>query len=84
VKLITTAAALVILTAPATAKDCRVPKDVGMRTKPPAGCGLPPKDERSVDFDGRFLKGKEGFIDLGNGTQLRVTGRVRAESIYRD
>ena len=46
-----------------------------IRRKPPPGCELPAKPEEA----GR-LKQQNGFVDLGNGTQVRISGRVRVDA----
>jgi hypothetical protein len=64
----------------ALAKECRIP-DV----PPGVRLHLPPECEASVRrgaYKGdkpNHVRGNEGFTDLGNGTQIRVNGRVRAE-----
>jgi hypothetical protein len=64
----------------ALAKDCRTPHlPPGMEVRLPSGCEEPlpagrPKAERRGSH-----RAEQGFIDLGNGTQVRISGRVRAE-----
>jgi hypothetical protein len=61
--------------ASAEAKDCRVPHVEGKHLpRPPSGCELPPKPSEA----GR-LRQQNGFVDLGNGTQVRISGRVRLD-----
>ncbi|MBB3019786.1 hypothetical protein FHR70_002851 [Microvirga lupini] len=65
---------------PALAKDCRTPHlPPGMEVRLPPGCEepLPPRGSKEERRGG--LKGEQGFIDLGNGTQVRISGRVRTE-----
>ncbi|WP_210483314.1 hypothetical protein [Microvirga antarctica] len=62
----------------AGAKDCRAPHlpgKVPIRTA--ADCDIPAG--KPVAEQGR-LKQENGFIDLGNGTQVRVGGRVRVDA----
>jgi hypothetical protein len=61
------------------ARDCRVPYQTGRTApKPPPGCDLPAKAGEA----GR-LKQQSGFVDLGNGTQVRISGRVRVDAGVR-
>ena len=65
---------------PALAKECRTPNlPPGMEVRLPPGCEepLPASRSRAERRDG--LRTEQGFIDLGNGTQVRISGRVRAE-----
>jgi hypothetical protein len=64
---------------PALAKECRTPHlPPGMEVRLPPGCEEPlvsrPKAERR-----NGIRAEQGFIDLGNGTQVRISGRVRTE-----
>lgn len=69
-----------IATAPALAKECRIP-DVppGVRVQLPPGCERDQRGMAEKLADQRHVSGEAGFIDLGNGTKVRVGGRVRAE-----
>ena len=59
----------------AAAKDCRGSHAAAQyAVKPPAGCDLPAKSD-----DAGSLKQQNGFVDLGNGTQVEVSGRVRVD-----
>lgn len=61
----------------AGAKDCRVPHPPGARAvKPPPGCDLPAKSDRDA---ASRLKQDGGFVDLGNGTKVKIGGRVRVD-----
>ena len=65
---------------PALAKECRTPHlPPGMEVRLPPGCEEPlqPTRNRAERRDG--LRAEQGFIDLGNGTQVRISGRVRTE-----
>lgn len=78
---ITTAGFLICAGVPALAKECRMP-DVppGIRIQVPPEC-----KER---FEGRRMgaerpdspRANQGFVDLGNGTQVRIGGGVRVEA----
>jgi hypothetical protein len=64
---------------PALAKECRTPHlPPGMEVRLPPGCEEPlasrPKAERR-----NGIRAEQGFVDLGNGTQVRISGRVRTE-----
>jgi hypothetical protein len=80
-KLLTTlSAVLVAVSGPALAKECRMPDlPSGAHVQLPPGC-------RDLIHAGRFdrekqdsINSSQGFIDLGNGTQVRIGGRIRAE-----
>jgi hypothetical protein len=63
----------------AAAKDCRVPHVAAKyAVKPPSGCDLPARSDEAVK-----LKQQNGFVDLGNGTQVRIGGRVRMDTGIR-
>ncbi|MET0743016.1 MAG: hypothetical protein ABWY78_06560 [Microvirga sp.] len=69
---------------PAMAVDCRRSSD------PPREIAGRQLDCRGVEErDGpagparRGQPGEKGFIDLGNGTSVRISGRVRADTLYR-
>lgn len=64
----------------ALAKECRIP-DVppGVRIQLPPGCEVSARGGTYEGQKSNHVRGNEGFIDLGNGTQIRVNGRVRAE-----
>jgi hypothetical protein len=69
-----------IAAGPAVAKECRMP-DVppGMRVQLPPGCD---RQERSGATDSprrSGLRSESGFVDMGNGTTVRIGGRVRVE-----
>ena len=77
-------ALLISAVGPVLAKECRMP-DVppSVRVQVPPECRdrfgasrLEAKTENS-------LRSNQGFIDLGNGTQMRIGGRVRAEAMGR-
>ncbi|MBD2747925.1 hypothetical protein IC232_14585 [Microvirga sp. BT688] len=64
----------------ALAKECRTPHlPPGVEVRLPPGCEepLPSARNRAERRDG--LRADQGFIDLGNGTKVRISGRVRAE-----
>ena len=69
-----------IAAGPAVAKECRMP-DVppGLRVQLPPGCD---RQERSAAADSprqSGLRGESGFVDMGNGTRVRISGRVRVD-----
>ncbi len=68
-------ASLLLVPAPALARDCRpwdLPPGVRMPDRPGCPATRPP--------EARPKPGREpGFVDLGNGTEIRINGRVRAE-----
>ena len=64
----------------ALAKDCRTPHlPPGMEVRLPPGCEEPFPASRSKAEKRDGLRADQGFIDLGNGTKVRISGRVRAE-----
>ena len=64
---------------PALAKECRTPHlPPGMEVRLPPGCEEP-LASRSKAERRNGIRAEQGFIDLGNGTQVRISGRVRAE-----
>ncbi|MBB4042147.1 hypothetical protein GGR34_003832 [Microvirga flocculans] len=68
----------------ALAKDCRIPDlPPGNEVKLPPGCQESLPASRSEAERQGSLKSSQGFIDLGNGTQVRIGGRVRAEMGFR-
>ena len=72
------AALLLLAGLPAAARpDCRAPRDLPPGVTPPQRVGCPlaaPKKE------GALRPGRTpGFVDLGNGTEVRISGRVRME-----
>ncbi|MBZ6076833.1 hypothetical protein [Microvirga puerhi] len=82
-----TGSAAVLLLAtlvPAAAKDCRMPKaPAGITLQDSKGCRTehPSKSEGAASRE--RLQAKDGFVDLGGGTQVRISGRVRAEAGFR-
>jgi hypothetical protein len=65
---------------PTLAKDCRMPHlPPGMEVRLPPGCDEPLPASRSKGERRDGLRAEQGFIDLGNGTQVRISGRVRTE-----
>ena len=74
--------ALAILSGSAAARDCRPAADAppGVRVPERPGCPRGPSlPERERPKPGR----EPGFVDLGNGTQIRIDGRVRVEGDVR-
>jgi hypothetical protein len=70
----------------AGAKDCRMPDaPPGVRAPLPPGCPAPGGAAGPAkSADAPLKAGKSpGFIDLGNGSEVRIGGRVRADTMYR-
>ena len=68
----------------ALAKECRTPDlPPGVKVRLPPGCDDPIRTGRFEAEKQKSLKADQGFIDLGNGTQVRIGGRVRAEMGFR-
>ena len=75
---------LIVSAGPALAKECRTPHlPPGMEVRLPPGCEEPLQASRSKAERRDGLRAEQGFIDLGNGTQVRISGRVRAEMGFR-
>ena len=71
--------------AKAGAKECRVPDaPPGVRVQLPPGCRLPGGAAAPANrTDSRQKAGKSpGFIDLGNGSEVRIGGRARVDTMY--
>jgi hypothetical protein len=85
VRLAASAAALLVGTLAAGAQTCRVPSDLppGVRIPLAPGCKTSePSRPRSPEKLRQPGPGtRPGFIDLGNGTEVRIDGRVRAETV---
>ena len=66
---------------PVLAKECRMPDlPPGKEVRLPPGCEEPFDTGRSKAQRKGNLRTEQGFIDLGNGTEVRIGGRVRAET----
>ncbi|MBF9234092.1 hypothetical protein [Microvirga alba] len=78
-KVLPVLALLLIGTGSAVAKECRMP-DVppGVRVQLPPGCKEPLKAKPQAGKQD-FVRADQGFTDLGNGTKVKVGGRVRAD-----
>ena len=71
---------LIASAGPVLAKECRTPHlPPGMEVRLPPGCEEPLPASRSKAERRDSLRAEQGFIDLRNGTQVRISGRVRAE-----
>lgn len=79
-RLLTVLAFTLAAAGPAFAKDCRTP-DVppGVRVQLPPGCSEPIRTGAPRREAPERMQAESGFIDLGNGTKVKVSGRVRAE-----
>jgi hypothetical protein len=84
-KLLTSLAVLVTaFGGSALAKECRMPEGLpGMRVQLPPECKDSVRTGRLERERPESLKANQGFIDMGNGTQVRIGGRVRAEFMGR-
>jgi hypothetical protein len=70
----------------AGAKECRVPDaPPGVRAPLPPGCRAPGRAAPPAKGADAVQKaGKSpGFIDLGNGSEVRIGGRVRVDTMFR-
>ena len=83
-RLLLAPALLLLISGSAVAKECRMPDlPPGVRVRLPPGCKepvgpAPPKPDRH-DSPGTGA----GFTDLGNGTKVRIGGRIEAEMGFR-
>jgi len=74
-------AVLLAAAGPAFAKDCRIPEAApGIRAQLPPECRNAVQAGRGEAARREALPANQGFIDLGNGTQVRIGGRVRVEA----
>ncbi|KAA2235149.1 hypothetical protein [Salinarimonas soli] len=73
------AALLLLAAVPASARpDCRPPRDLPPGVTPPQRVGCP---AAAPAANGGLRPGRTpGFVDLGNGTEVRISGRVRVET----
>jgi len=80
-KLLTSLSALLMVAGGSVlAKECRMPDlPPDVRVQLPPECRDPVRSERSERQKQDYANGRQGFIDLGNGTQVRIGGRIRAE-----
>ena len=76
-RIVLAAALLSVVASTADADACRR-KAPDKAARSPAEC---PQEERLQPYDPGRLRsgGAPGFIDLGNGTEVRVGGRVRTD-----
>lgn len=79
---------LIACLSPAAAAECRF-TDVppGVRVKPPLGCEASrtrtgPVPVQAPAAERQKVGRTPGFIDLGNGTELRIGGRVRVDTVF--
>ncbi len=81
-RLILFASSLAAFAGPALAKECRIPEPKpGQAIQVPEACrdAVRPKSKQV-----EALRSDKGTIDLGYGTTVRIGGRVRAETMWRD
>ena len=72
---------LVAAGGPAFAKDCRIPDPApGVRAQLPPECKSSVQAGRTGAGRQEALQANQGFIDIGNGTRVRIGGRVRVEA----
>ena len=72
---------LVAAGGPAFAKDCRIPDPApGVRAQLPPECKSSVQAGRTGVGRQEALQANQGFIDIGNGTRVRIGGRVRVEA----
>lgn len=82
--LVVSAALLMSAGNPVLAKECRMPDvPTGVRIQLPPECRDRFESGRLEAKRQDSLRADQGFIDLGNGTQVRIGGRIRAEGTAR-
>lgn len=74
--------ALLLAAAPAFARECHMPGDAPESGASKTRACKPLRDPKPQDVDSRALKGSNDFIDLG-GTQVRISGQVRVDTIHQ-
>ena len=75
---------LVVGSVPAGARDCR-PADAPPGVRAPLRPGCEPAKTREIrqpDRDSVRAGRDPGFVDLGNGTTVRIGGRVRVDTVF--
>ena len=64
----------------AVAKECRMPDiPAGMQVRLPPECKDVVRTKQQAAPGPEYTKAEQGFVDLGNGTRVRIGGRIRAE-----
>ncbi len=72
--------AVLVVGTGAVAKECRMPDlPSGVQVQLPPGCKDAVRVRKTEAQRQDSLRTNQGFIDFGNGTQVRISGRVRAE-----
>jgi hypothetical protein len=77
-------AGLALFADPASARECRASETIpGVRGALQQGCK--PKAVSAPRPQDEALRGgrNPGFVDLGNGVEIRIGGRVRADAVLR-
>jgi hypothetical protein len=78
------AAAIPALSTPTLAKECRMPSSPpALRFQQTDDCQIVRNSTKPAKNNDRATVGEAGFIDLGNGTQVRIQGRIRTETLYK-
>jgi hypothetical protein len=78
--------ALLYTSPSAFAENCRNSDGAppGVRLQPPPGCEVRAERSKSQTPASAQRAGRDpGFIELGNGSQLRISGRVRVDALGR-
>ncbi|NIX77734.1 hypothetical protein [Microvirga terricola] len=79
-KLLPVVALLLMGTGSAVAKECRMPDlPPGVRVQVPPECKDVVKTKSTQGERTDYVKANQGFIDVGNGTAVKVGGRVRVD-----
>ena len=73
-------ALLIVGSGSAIAKECRMPRvPPGVQVQLPPECREMGRHNAAPKAGGNVVRGDGGFVDVGNGTQVRIGGRVRGE-----
>jgi hypothetical protein len=69
----------------APARDCRPPADAppGVRVPPLPGCAATAPRPQAPAGEALRAERRDGFIDLGGGSSVRIGGRVRVDAVGR-
>jgi hypothetical protein len=74
------ASAVAAMSGAASARDCRPAADAPPGVRVPDRPGCKPAQTPKAAEPGLKAGREPGFVDLGNGTEVRIGGRVRVET----
>ena len=77
-------AGVALLADPASARECRASAALpGVRSALQPGCRPKTLPAPSLQHEALRAGRDPGFLDLGNGVEVRIGGRVRADAVLR-